>query len=152
MKTMQIFGNIQNPINDTLNAEFAANINWTLIYTVLVLATTVMCMLLIVYCIIWHAAGMNASHKIIEMLIESSALYSISLIIYLALVPKNSDSGFYMDIVATYAQDSSYCGDGVIYHSSWYYVTGSMANTLLVVATVDHPFPTLLPPILPDPS
>ncbi|KAK0222367.1 hypothetical protein IW262DRAFT_976208 [Armillaria fumosa] len=101
MKIIQIFNSVQNP---AVGAQFAANISWSLIYAVLVLATTVMCTFLIAYRIIRHAAGMNASHKIIEMLIESSALYSISLIIYLALVPKNSDSGFYASMVATYAR------------------------------------------------
>ncbi|PBK62572.1 hypothetical protein ARMSODRAFT_1024773 [Armillaria solidipes] len=103
MKAMQMYGDFHNSTNG-LSVQFAADIDWSLIYVVLVLATTVMCTLLIVYRIVRHAPGMSASRKIIEMLIQSSAMYSISLIIYLALVSKNSESGFYADIIAAYVR------------------------------------------------
>ncbi|KAK0492347.1 hypothetical protein EDD18DRAFT_511438 [Armillaria luteobubalina] len=104
MKTMQISstGNSTKPY--PISAQFAANINWPLIYAVLVLATTVTCTVLIIYRIVRHAAGINGFHKLIEMLVESSALYSISLIVYLALVPENMESAEYADLVATYAR------------------------------------------------
>ncbi|PBK96163.1 hypothetical protein ARMGADRAFT_759811 [Armillaria gallica] len=103
MKAMQTFSNFQNSTND-ISAQFAVNVNWSLIYAVLMLATTVMCTLLIVYRIVRHATGMSASYKIIEMLVESSALYSISLIVYLALVSQNSESGSYADTIAAYVK------------------------------------------------
>ncbi|KAK0472640.1 hypothetical protein IW261DRAFT_1570751 [Armillaria novae-zelandiae] len=103
MKAMDIIQCLQNSSND-FSIQFMANVNWSMVYLVLMLATTVICTLLIVYRIFWHATGMKAYHKIIEMLIESSALYSISLIIYLALVSKNLESSYYMDIVTAYVR------------------------------------------------
>ncbi|KAK0484164.1 hypothetical protein EDD18DRAFT_723341 [Armillaria luteobubalina] len=66
------------------------------------LATMLLGAPLIAYRIAWHAPRMSASHKIIEMLVESCAIYSISLIIYLALVGRNLESANYADIVAAY--------------------------------------------------
>ncbi len=105
MKAMQIFSAFQNSTND-ISAQFAVHVDWSLIYAVLMLATTVMCTLLIVYRIVRHAPGMSASRKIIEMLVESSALYSISLIVYLALVSQNSESLNYADTIAAYVKVS----------------------------------------------
>ncbi|SJL17113.1 uncharacterized protein ARMOST_20655 [Armillaria ostoyae] len=81
---------------------FAAEIDWTLIYVLLTLATTLLSTLLIIYHIVRHAPRMTASRKIIEMLIESCAMYSLSLIIYLVLVSRNLESPYYADIIAMY--------------------------------------------------
>ncbi|PBK96189.1 hypothetical protein ARMGADRAFT_1163716 [Armillaria gallica] len=102
MKAMQIFGDFHSTNN--ISTQFAADVDWSLIYVVLILATTVMCTFLIVYRIVRHAPGMSTSRKIIEMLIQSSAMYSISLIVYLALVSRNSESGIYADIIAAYVR------------------------------------------------
>ncbi|KAK0244806.1 hypothetical protein EDD85DRAFT_946103 [Armillaria nabsnona] len=101
MKSMQIFSAFHNATND-ISAQFAVDVNWSLIYVVLMLATTFMCTFLIVYRIARHTPRMSAARKIIKMLIESSAIYSISLIIYLGLVSQNSDSGYYADVIAAY--------------------------------------------------
>ncbi len=106
MKGMQIFGDFHSTNN--ISTQFASDVDWSLIYVVLILATTVMCTLLIVYRIVRHAPGMSTSRKIIEMLIESSAMYSISMIVYLALVSKNSETGIYADIIAAYVRVSSH--------------------------------------------
>ncbi len=106
MKAMQSFSNFRST-ND-ISAQSAVDVDWSLIYVVLMLATTVMCTLLIVYRIVRHAPGMSASRKILEMLIESSAMYSISMIVYLALVSKNSETGIYADIIAAYVRVSSH--------------------------------------------
>ncbi len=105
MKSVQIFSVLHNATND-ISAQFAVDVNWSLIYVVLVLATTFMCTFLIVYRIARHTPRMNASRKIIRMLIESSAIYSISLIIYLGLVSQNSESGYYADVIAAYIRVS----------------------------------------------
>ncbi|KAK0185437.1 hypothetical protein F5146DRAFT_1227834 [Armillaria mellea] len=103
MKTMQIFSGFHNATHD-IKAQFAPDVNWSLIYVVLVLATTFMCTFLIVYRIARHTPRMMAFHNIIKMLIESSAMYSIFLIIYLALVPQNSVSGYYVDVISAYVR------------------------------------------------
>ncbi|KAK0222371.1 hypothetical protein IW262DRAFT_1553640 [Armillaria fumosa] len=103
MKTMEIlsiFGNSHDNISK--QGSFSAEIDWSLIYVSLTLATTLVCTLLIMYRILRRAPRMN---KIVEMLIESSAMYSLSLIIYLAFLSKNLKAGYYADIIAPYAKD-----------------------------------------------
>ncbi len=111
MKVMQMLSDLHNSSDDSSKtgqfaAGFAAEFDWSLVYILLTLATTLMCTFLIVYRILRHAPGISASRKIIELLIESSAMYSISLIIYLALVSRNLDSAYYADIIATYIKVS----------------------------------------------
>ncbi|KAK0244823.1 hypothetical protein EDD85DRAFT_932820 [Armillaria nabsnona] len=105
MKTMQILCAVLNFNHDLVgNAPFEADIDWSLIYAFLTLATTLTCALLIIYRIVRHAPGMSASRKIVEMLIESCAMYSVSLIIYLALVSKNSEVSYYADNITAYVR------------------------------------------------
>ncbi len=107
MKAMQMlstFHSLPDGINEV--GHFAAEIDWSLLYILLMLATTLMCTSLIVYRIVRHARRTNASIKVIEMLIESSAIYSLSLIVYLALVSKNSESSYYADTIVTYIKVS----------------------------------------------
>ncbi|KAK0244896.1 hypothetical protein EDD85DRAFT_785263 [Armillaria nabsnona] len=100
MKGIQIFTASRNPgIN-----HFTTEINWSLVYILLTLSTTVMCTVLIVYRLLRYAPGISASRKLVEMLIESSSIYSLSLIIYLVMVSKNLESSFYADIVAAYCK------------------------------------------------
>ncbi|KAK0185440.1 hypothetical protein F5146DRAFT_1227837 [Armillaria mellea] len=103
MKAMQIFSAFHDYIK-AFSVPLTLNIHWPLIYIAMMLVTTVTCTLLIVYRIVRHAPGMSASRKIVEMLIESSAMYSISLIIYLALVSQDSESGYYADTIASYVR------------------------------------------------
>ncbi|PBK96167.1 hypothetical protein ARMGADRAFT_1077676 [Armillaria gallica] len=103
MKIIQTLSNLHKLTEDnSKTGHFAAEIDWTLIYIFMTLATTLLCTLLIAYRIISHAPRMSASRKIIEMLIESCAMYSLSLIIYLALVSRNLESAYYADIIAAY--------------------------------------------------
>ncbi|KAK0185434.1 hypothetical protein F5146DRAFT_180949 [Armillaria mellea] len=105
MKVMQILSAVLN-FNHNLNgdAPFEAHIDWSLIYAFLTLATTLICALLIIYRIVRHARGMSASRKIIEFLIQSCAMYLISLIVYIALVSKNAGSSYYGDVIAAYVR------------------------------------------------
>ncbi|KAK0222370.1 hypothetical protein IW262DRAFT_1380110 [Armillaria fumosa] len=105
MKVMQILSAFLH-LNPNLsgNITFEADVDWSLIYAFLTLATTVMCALLIIYRIVRHAREMSASRKIVEMLIESCAMYLISLIVYLALVAKNSEFSYYADVIAAYVR------------------------------------------------
>ncbi|SJL18786.1 uncharacterized protein ARMOST_22386 [Armillaria ostoyae] len=105
MKILQTLSNIHKFTEDnSKTGHFAAETDWTLIYVFMTLATTLLCTLLIIYRIVCHAPRMSASRKIIEMLIESCAMYSISLIIYLALVSRNLESSYYADIIAAYVR------------------------------------------------
>ncbi|KAK0460268.1 uncharacterized protein EV420DRAFT_1641610 [Desarmillaria tabescens] len=105
MKIMAILSTFRN-LTDGISkhGQFAADIDWSLIYIMLTLATNFTCTFLIIYRIVRHAQGISASRKIVEILIESSAMYSFSLIIYLALVSKNSEAAYYADIIAAYVK------------------------------------------------
>ncbi|KAK0238237.1 hypothetical protein EDD85DRAFT_952426 [Armillaria nabsnona] len=81
------------------------------LYPIFVLATTLWCTIFIVYRIltvtgIRHGAGgrLRAYRHCIEVLVESSALYSISLIVYLAFNICNNFGLFYLDIIAGIAK------------------------------------------------
>ncbi|PBK62545.1 hypothetical protein ARMSODRAFT_964045 [Armillaria solidipes] len=102
MKTMEIITTFHDITTIMSSNRFAANIDWSLTYILLALATSLICTVLIIYRIIRHASGISASHKIIAMLIESLAIYSLSLIVYIALVLKNPKSTFYADIISAY--------------------------------------------------
>ncbi|KAK0460267.1 uncharacterized protein EV420DRAFT_1763158 [Desarmillaria tabescens] len=103
MKTMQVLSVFRTSTDDVNDVRgFVEKIDWSLSYILMTLATTLTCMLLIVYRVARQASGMSASRKIVKMLIESSAIYSLSLIVYLALVSKNLESVFYADLIAAY--------------------------------------------------
>ncbi len=107
IKLVQMFNDIHTLTDDSPEkGQFAPEIDWSLIYIILMLAKTLICTLLIIYCIIQKAREMSASRKIIEMLIQSSAMYSLSLIIYLALVSRNLEAGYYADIFVAYIKVS----------------------------------------------
>ncbi len=81
------------------------------LYASFILATTLWCTILIIYCILTvtgvrHGAGgrLRVYHRCIEVLVESSALYSISLIVYLALTIHDDFGWFYLDAIAGIAK------------------------------------------------
>ncbi len=84
-----------------------------MLYLSLNLVTTLSCTLLIIYRIvavtgIRHGAmgQLGVYCRFIEVLVESSALYSISLILYLAFTIHDSDSLalYYFDVIAGIAK------------------------------------------------
>ncbi len=69
------------------------------------LATTLLCTVLIVYRIVsvggaQYASGIRTYRGAIEVVVESAALFSVSLIIYVALVAHNSIADDYLDVIA----------------------------------------------------
>ncbi len=77
------------------------------LYTSFILATTLWCTLLIIRHILTvtrfrqGAEGrLGAFHRFVEALVESSALYSVSLILFLAFAIRNDLRMHYFDIVA----------------------------------------------------
>ncbi|SJL15475.1 uncharacterized protein ARMOST_18973 [Armillaria ostoyae] len=102
-KSMQIRSNLLDSIDVISKTNvFAVDINWALIYILLTLATALLCTFSIIYRILRHAPEITTSHKIIAMLIESLAMYSLSLIIYIALVSRNLKASYYADTIAAY--------------------------------------------------
>ncbi len=73
-----------------------------------VLGTTLWCTLLIIYRILTVAGlkrGANGRLRVyqhfLEVLVESSALYSITLIVYLALLIRQDFGLYYIDVIAS---------------------------------------------------
>ncbi|KAG7444526.1 uncharacterized protein BT62DRAFT_1008185 [Guyanagaster necrorhizus] len=87
--------------NDELS-EFASRNDWTMLYLSLILATTLMCTSLIVYRILSVGgvkAGLRTYRRVMEVAVESAALYSVALIIYIAFISHNTLANSYIDII-----------------------------------------------------
>ncbi len=102
MKAMQLYSDIHTIRNTGKSVPFATEIDWPLIYIVLSLTTTLICTLLILYRIVHFARRLLPFRRIISALIESAIIYTLSLIVYLALVGRNMMAANYADIVAAY--------------------------------------------------
>ncbi|KAK0501049.1 hypothetical protein EDD18DRAFT_1348498 [Armillaria luteobubalina] len=82
-----------------------------LLYSSFVLATTLLCTLLIIFRIVTVAraagdvgSGLRAYRHTLEVLVESSALYSISLILYMAIDEQDNVLFSYFDSLAAFAR------------------------------------------------
>ncbi|PBK96119.1 hypothetical protein ARMGADRAFT_1077630 [Armillaria gallica] len=105
MKVMQILSAFHNVMHDISNTKvFAVQIDWSLIYILLTLSATVLCTVLIVYRIVHFTHRLLLFRGIISALIESSAIYTLALIVYLALVAKNMTAADYADTFAAYVK------------------------------------------------
>ncbi|SJL15476.1 uncharacterized protein ARMOST_18974 [Armillaria ostoyae] len=105
MKIMETLSVVYSSTDDISKiGVFAPQIDWSLIYIVLTLTTTVLCTVLILYRIGRFAHRLLLFRSIISALIESSAIYTLALVVYLALVRGNTMSAAYADIVATYVR------------------------------------------------
>ncbi|KAK0501039.1 hypothetical protein EDD18DRAFT_1102001 [Armillaria luteobubalina] len=76
------------------------------LYSSFTLASTLWCTLSIIYRIVTVArageagGGLNAYRHVIEVLVESSALYSISLILFVAFYARNDATMYYFDVLS----------------------------------------------------
>ncbi|PBK62544.1 hypothetical protein ARMSODRAFT_1089115 [Armillaria solidipes] len=103
MKTMQILTAFHNNPPDNIKpGGFAVEIDWSLMYILTTMVTTVICTILILYRIVRLAHRLSSFRSIISSLIESSAMYSLVLIVYLTLVVMNLMAAYYADTFATY--------------------------------------------------
>ncbi|PBK76281.1 hypothetical protein ARMSODRAFT_1078465 [Armillaria solidipes] len=78
-------------------------VNWAVLYASLILATLLWCTIFIIYRILrvgGVTAGMRVYHRVIEMLVESAALYTTVLVIILVLEVRNELAGGYVQAVA----------------------------------------------------
>ncbi|PBK90425.1 hypothetical protein ARMGADRAFT_1166857 [Armillaria gallica] len=77
--------------------------NWAMLYCSLVLATLVWCTILIIYRIlrVGGAAGrIHVYQRVIEMLVESAALYSAMIVVLLVFEARNEIAGVYIQDLA----------------------------------------------------
>ncbi|KAK0217339.1 hypothetical protein EDD85DRAFT_991206 [Armillaria nabsnona] len=99
LKVMEVYHSYINRISEVI---------FPILYTVFLLATTLWCTFLIIYRILTVAGVQHGQwrvyHHCIEVLIESSALYSICLIVYLVLLIHNNFGMYYFDVIAAIAK------------------------------------------------
>ncbi|KAK0210885.1 hypothetical protein DFS33DRAFT_1378862 [Desarmillaria ectypa] len=106
IKSIQTYHGLRDMV-DSVSQESAqgTSIDLTTVYIAMALATTLLCTILIVYRIVSvggarYASGIRTYRGAIEVVVESAALFSVSLIIYVALVAHNSVADDYLDVIA----------------------------------------------------
>ncbi|KAF9006311.1 hypothetical protein BDZ89DRAFT_571872 [Hymenopellis radicata] len=88
---------------------WGTGVNWGILYYSTSLATTAYCTLFIIYRILRHRGGRFGSsyNGVIEILVESAALYIVALIIFLPFLAQDEPSSFYpkalLDTVTSFA-------------------------------------------------
>lgn len=100
------YANVQiSNLND--ETPEGSRLDWTLIYVSCTLATTLLCTLLIVYRILTVSgakhggAGTQAYRGVVEVIVESASLYTVSLIIDMIFTARKSSGGSYSDVFAS---------------------------------------------------
>ncbi len=70
------------------------------------MATTIICTLLIIYRIVTVTGrmGIRSYRGVIEIIVESALIYSVSLLVYVVLVARESSGGPYADVIASAAR------------------------------------------------
>ncbi len=102
---MQILTAFHIPADNAVGGtSFVWNTNWMLIYISLTLATTLICTILIVYRIIRLAQRLFLFRNILSALIESSAMYTLALIVFLAMVVSDIETSNYANIIVVYVK------------------------------------------------
>lgn len=77
------------------------------LHSAFILATTLWCTLLIIFrivAVVRAEARLGTYRHVIEVFVESSALYSLSLILYVAVFCYDTPATFYIDVVAGIAR------------------------------------------------
>ncbi|KAK0491970.1 hypothetical protein EDD18DRAFT_1465696 [Armillaria luteobubalina] len=101
MKSVQICHLLHDVLEPDELSKYGS-IEWTTIYLSLVLTTTLMCTLLIVYRILSVGgikAGLRTYRGVVEVIVQLAALYFITLIIYISLIVRKELCGVYADII-----------------------------------------------------
>ncbi|KAK0471756.1 hypothetical protein IW261DRAFT_1571634 [Armillaria novae-zelandiae] len=107
-QVLQIYHQLNDVVNDVQDTSvFGIVHSWITAYISLILTTTILCTLLIIYRIITvsHAGmGIRTFRGIIEIIVESAFIYSIALLVYIVLITCNSYEEPYIDILACFAR------------------------------------------------
>ncbi|KAK0498229.1 hypothetical protein EDD18DRAFT_1156843 [Armillaria luteobubalina] len=109
-KVFQIYDSMSDASSDiSRTSGYRTKIDWSILYLSFTLATTVLTTLLIIYRIVRvanspYSIGHRSYRRVIEILVESAALYSVSVIVYMGLVASNDQSAYYADAVMAYTK------------------------------------------------
>ncbi|KAK0483758.1 hypothetical protein IW261DRAFT_978524 [Armillaria novae-zelandiae] len=103
--SIQTYRGLRDFVNVNQASAQGTSIDLTTVYIAMALATTLLCTVLIVYRIVsvggaQYASGIRTYRGAIEVVVESAALFSISLVIYVVLAARNSVADDYLDIIA----------------------------------------------------
>ncbi|KAK0224632.1 hypothetical protein EDD85DRAFT_234681 [Armillaria nabsnona] len=81
------------------------------VYVALVLVTTLLCTLFVIYRVLavsratdGGGSGPRAYRRVMEVFIESSALYAVSLILYVACIAHGNEGTYYLDPIAWFTR------------------------------------------------
>ncbi|KAK0494396.1 hypothetical protein EDD18DRAFT_1176735 [Armillaria luteobubalina] len=90
--------------SDSDSSPYANRIDWTMLSLSLTLTTTLLCTLLIIYRIVTvaggkHGAGLRSYRGVVEIIVESAALYSVSTVVYMAFVARDELTGAYPNVI-----------------------------------------------------
>ncbi|SJL15038.1 uncharacterized protein ARMOST_18520 [Armillaria ostoyae] len=102
IKSVQIYHLLHDILEGDDMHSYNGNTDWTTVYLSLGLAATLMCTLLIVYRILSVGgikAGLRTYRGVVEVIVESAALYSIILIIYISLNARSELCSAYADAI-----------------------------------------------------
>ncbi|PBK95117.1 hypothetical protein ARMGADRAFT_1077889 [Armillaria gallica] len=105
-KVFQEYISIRSLLNATDPEEFKpTTVDWTLTYLSLSLTVTLLCTILIVVRIVTvgranRDTALDGYRLIIELIIESAALLSVILIIYMATYARGAYASIYVDVIA----------------------------------------------------
>ncbi|KAK0479418.1 hypothetical protein EDD18DRAFT_847181 [Armillaria luteobubalina] len=96
------FGPVENmsPRAQHLEHLQKTGVNWAVLYSSSVLATLLWCTIFIVYRILrisGIAAGMRVYHRLVEMLVESAALYSAVIVVLLVFEVRSDAAEIYVE-------------------------------------------------------
>ncbi|PBK64681.1 hypothetical protein ARMSODRAFT_1022952 [Armillaria solidipes] len=102
IKSVQIYHLLYDVLESDELSKYGGT-KWTILYTSLILATTLMCTFLIVYRILSVGgikAGLRTYRGVVEVIVESAALYSTILIIYISLKARDELCSVYADAIS----------------------------------------------------
>ncbi len=125
--------------NSVKTGVLAAKTDWPLIYILLTLTTTVMCTLLIVYRIVRFAHRLLFFRSIISALIESSAMYTLALIVFLVVQRRNMMTADYADTILAYILVKRYLYSFLFNNWLFFIVWQAIAPTLLILRVAATP-------------
>ncbi|KAK0472542.1 hypothetical protein IW261DRAFT_1570898 [Armillaria novae-zelandiae] len=99
------------PDNVQDQTSYGTDAIWYILYISFLMVTTIFCTFLIIYRVVTVSRGLGGitvgirSYRgVIEILVESALIYSVSLLVYVILVARESPGGPYADVIASSAR------------------------------------------------
>ncbi|SJL10881.1 uncharacterized protein ARMOST_14276 [Armillaria ostoyae] len=104
MSVYHVVADTSDDQSDSDSSPYADRIDWTMLSLSFTLATTLLCTLLIIYRIVTvaggkHGAGLRSYRGVVEVIVESAALYSVSTVVYMAFVARDELTGAYPNVI-----------------------------------------------------